>query len=262
MKNIKAIICDWAGTTVDFGCMAPVKVFVDVFAQHGVKITLDEARKPMGLAKKSHIEALIYDEGIAARWKAKFGKSPDAADIDRLYALLEPQLAKTVVYHNDLIPGTLELLQWSRDNGVKFGSTTGYVASMMANIVDTVAAKGFTPDCIVSSDQVPAGRPAPFMVFENMKQLNVYPASKMVKLGDTVADMGEGVNAGMWCVGFTLSGNETGLSREELDRLPAAEKEALALKAGAKLKAAGAHYVCDGIWDVIPILEQIDKQIK
>ncbi|MDR0844828.1 MAG: phosphonoacetaldehyde hydrolase, partial [Tannerella sp.] len=75
MKNIKAIICDWAGTTVDFGCMAPVKVFVDVFAQQGVEITLDEARKPMGLAKKSHIEALINDEGIAARWKAKFGKS-------------------------------------------------------------------------------------------------------------------------------------------------------------------------------------------
>jgi phosphonoacetaldehyde hydrolase len=100
------------------------------------------------------------------------------------------------------------------------------------------------------------------MVFENMKQWNVYPASTMVKLGDTVADMGEGVNAGMWCVGFTLSGNETGLTREELNRLPAAEKEALALKAGAKLKAGGAHYVCDGIWDVIPILEQIDRQIK
>ena len=262
MKQIKAIICDWAGTTVDFGCMAPVKVFVDVFAQQGVEVTLAEARQPMGLAKKSHIEALIREPAIAARWKARFGKAPDAADVDRLYGQLEPQLAKTVVYHNDLIPGTLELLQWCRENGVKFGSTTGYVASMMANIVGAVAAKGFTPDCIVSSDEVPAGRPAPFMVFENMKRMNVYPASRMVKLGDTAADMGEGVNAGMWCVGFTLSGNETGLTREELERLPAVERKTLSDRAGEKLRAAGARYVCDGIWDVIPVLQQIDSEMQ
>jgi phosphonoacetaldehyde hydrolase len=133
---------------------------------------------------------------------------------------------------------------------------------MMENIIDTVAAKGFTPDCIVSSDMVPAGRPAPFMVFENMKRMNVYPASKMVKLGDTVADMGEGINAGMWCVGFTLSGNEAGLTRDELEQLSAAERKILAGKAAEKLLAAGAHYVCDGIWDVIPILEEIDKLMK
>ena len=262
IKNIKAIICDWAGTTVDFGCMAPVKVFVDVFAQQGVAVTLEEARKPMGLAKKNHIEALMNDPLIAARWETRFGKAPGAADVDFLYGRLEPQLAETVVHHNDLIPGTLELLQWCRDKGVKFGSTTGYVASMMANIVDAVADKGFIPDCIVSSDETPAGRPAPFMIFENMKRMNVYPASKMVKLGDTVADMGEGVNAGMWCIGFTLSGNEAGLSRDELAELPAAERETLAAKAASRLRAAGAHYVCDGIWDVIPLLEQIDRQME
>jgi len=259
--NIKAIICDWAGTTVDFGCMAPVKVFVDVFAQQGVEVSLEEARKPMGLAKKSHIEALLADSAIAARWKAKFGKAPEASDADFLYGLLEPQLAKTVISHNDIIPGTLELQQWCRANGVKFGSTTGYVSSMMDNIVDAVAAKGFTPDCIVSSDAVPAGRPAPFMVYENMKRMNVWPASKMVKLGDTAADMGEGVNAGLWTVGFTLSGNEAGLTRDEYERLTPTEKATISSRAAAKLKAAGAHYVCDGIWDVIPILEEINSKI-
>jgi phosphonoacetaldehyde hydrolase len=216
----------------------------------------------MGLAKKSHIEALIREPAIAVRWEARFGKAPDTVDIDFLYSRLEPQLAETVVHHNDLIPGTLELQQWCRDRGIRFGSTTGYVASMMKNIVDAVAAGGFAPDCIVSSDEVPAGRPAPFMVFENMKRMNVYPASKMVKLGDTVADMGEGLNAGMWCIGFTLSGNETGLARDELERLPEVERQTLADRAAAKLRAAGAHYVCDGIWDAIPILEQIDRQIS
>jgi phosphonoacetaldehyde hydrolase len=261
MKHIKAIICDWAGTTVDFGCMAPVRVFVDVFARHDVPITLDEARKPMGLAKKSHIEALLGEPAIAARWNAQFGKAPSADDIDYLYGKLEPQLAETVINHNDIIPGTLELLQWCRNHGVKFGSTTGYVASMMKNIIPAVAAGGFVPDCMVSSDEVPAGRPAPFMIFENMKRMNVYPASKMVKLGDTVADMEEGRNAGMWCIGFTLSGNETGLSRRELEQLPPAERKIRAERAAEKLKSAGAHDVCDGIWEVIPVLERIDGEI-
>jgi len=260
--NLKAIICDWAGTTIDFGCMAPVKVFVDVFAKQGVEVTLDEARKPMGIAKKNHIEALFADEAIAARWKAKFGKMPTAADVDFLYGQLEPQLAQTVIEHNDIIPGTLELLQWCRRNGVKFGSTTGYVSSMMKNIIDAAAAKGFTPDCIVTSDMVPSGRPAPFMIFENMKQMNVFPASKMVKLGDTVADVGEGKNAGMWTIGFTLSGNETGLTHEEYARLTPAEKATFSARAAEKLKSAGADYICDGIWDAIPVLEEIDKNIS
>ena len=263
MKNIKAIICDWAGTTVDFGCMAPVKAFVDVFAAQGVYLGMAEARKPMGLAKKNHLEALMNDPVIAARWEERFGRKPEAADIDSLYERLEPQLAETVAYHNDVIPGTLELLGWCRENGIKFGSTTGYVSSMMANIVDAVAAQGFTPDCIVSSDEAPAGRPAPFMIFENMKRMNVYPASRMVKLGDTPADMGEGVNAGMWCIGFTLSGNEVGLSRDELmNGYSAAGRTELAAKAGERLKAAGAHCVCDGIWDVIPALERIDREME
>jgi phosphonoacetaldehyde hydrolase len=241
--------------------MAPVEVFVDVFAQQGVEVSIDEARKPMGLAKKSHIEALLADKSIAARWKAKFGKEPSSSDADFLYEKLEPQLAKTVVNHNDIIPGTLELLQWCHVNSVKFGSTTGYVDSMMANIVDAVAAKGFTPDCIVASDAVPAGRPAPFMVYENMRRMNVWPASKMVKLGDTVADIGEGINAGMWTIGFTLSGNEAGLTCEEYLSLNDIDKDAIRTRVATKLKAAGAHYVCDGIWDVIPILEEIDKKI-
>ncbi|MDR1454488.1 MAG: phosphonoacetaldehyde hydrolase [Tannerella sp.] len=262
MKHIKAIVCDWAGTTVDFGCMAPAKVFVDVFARQGIDISLAEARRPMGLAKRDHIEALLREPAIVARWKTRFGRAPDAADSDFLYGRLEPQLAETVVRHNDLIPGTLGLQQWCRDSGIGFGSTTGYVASMMKNIVGAVAARGFVPDCIVSSDEVPAGRPAPFMVFENMKRMNVYPASRMVKLGDTAADMGEGRNAGMWCVGFTLSGNETGLTRDELERLPETDRQACANRAADRLRAAGAHCVCDGIWDVIPLLEQIDRQMQ
>ena len=42
------IIFDWAGTTVDYGCFAPVKAFIEAFEQFGITPTLEEVRKPMG----------------------------------------------------------------------------------------------------------------------------------------------------------------------------------------------------------------------
>ena len=45
---IKAVIFDWAGTMVDFGCMAPVEALVDAFAAHGVTISAADARRDMG----------------------------------------------------------------------------------------------------------------------------------------------------------------------------------------------------------------------
>src|SRR6266545_2081914 len=55
---IEAVLLDWAGTTMDFGCMAPAVVFVEVFERRKVPITMDEARAPMGAHKKVHIQKI------------------------------------------------------------------------------------------------------------------------------------------------------------------------------------------------------------
>lgn len=51
-RMIEAVIFDWAGTTVDYGCFAPVKAFMEAFAHHGVPVTMEETRKPMGMLKR------------------------------------------------------------------------------------------------------------------------------------------------------------------------------------------------------------------
>ena len=56
---LKALIVDWAGTIVDHGSLAPVQVFIDAFAAFDVALTAAEARRPMGLPKRDHIEALL-----------------------------------------------------------------------------------------------------------------------------------------------------------------------------------------------------------
>lgn len=39
-----------------------------------------------------------------------------------------------------------------------------------------------------------------------------------IKVDDTLPGIEEGRNAGMWCVGISLAGNEVGLTQEALDR--------------------------------------------
>jgi phosphonoacetaldehyde hydrolase len=68
-SGIAAVIFDWAGTIVDFGCFAPTMSIVETFAARGVVITTEEARGPMGLEKREHILRLLADERIRAVWK-------------------------------------------------------------------------------------------------------------------------------------------------------------------------------------------------
>ena len=50
-RCIEAVIFDWAGTTVDYGCFAPVQAFVEVFKHFGIEPTMDEVREPMGMLR-------------------------------------------------------------------------------------------------------------------------------------------------------------------------------------------------------------------
>lgn len=50
------------------------------------------------------------------------------------------------------------------------------------------------------------GRPAPFMIFHAMIQLDIQSVSEVIKVGDTPADMLEGVNAGCRGIVGVMSG--------------------------------------------------------
>jgi phosphonoacetaldehyde hydrolase len=65
---VKAVVFDWAGTMIDFGCMAPIRALVDVFEAEGIVLSVEEARRDMGKAKLDHVRALLADPGIRARW--------------------------------------------------------------------------------------------------------------------------------------------------------------------------------------------------
>jgi len=261
-KNIKAVIFDWAGTIIDYGCMAPTQVFIEVFLAKGLQLSIAEARAPMGLAKKDHVRALIQLDSIQEQWKAKYGQIPCEADVEAIYATLEPSLSMIVKNFSTPIPGAVELINLLKTSGVKVGTTTGYVAEMMNNILPLTSASGLNPDVVVNSSEVSAGRPLPWMIYRNCELLNVYPLNQMVKIGDTVADIEEGINAGMWTIGLTKSGNELGLSLADAQKADPVWLQEKIAHARHRLLDAGADFVAEGVWECLPILEEIDLQIE
>ena len=255
---LKGIILDWAGTTMDYGCYAPAVVFVKIYKEFGVEITMEQAREPMGAHKRDHILQISQIDAVRKKWTDVHGSPPTEDDVDRMFEKFVPAQLAVLADYADLIPGCVEACEEFRKRGLKIGSTSGYMTEMMDLLVDEAAARGYTPDSTVCAAQVPAGRPAPWMCLRNAEHLGIYPMEAVVKVGDTVPDINEGLNAGMWTVGLAMTGNEFGLNEAEIAALEPEVRERRRQRAYTHLAQAGAHYVVDGIADVPPLIDDIN----
>jgi phosphonoacetaldehyde hydrolase len=257
-RQLRAVILDWAGTTQDFGSQAPVGAFVEVFARYGVPITTPQARGPMGIYKLDHIRAIAAMPEVGAKWQKVHGAACTEDDVLAMYRDLVPIQEAVLPGFCDLIPGTLEAVAEIRARGYYVGSTTGYPRSVGDIAAAHAASQGYEPDVMVCADEVPAGRPEPWMLLRAMEQLRVFPPSHVVKVGDTEADIAEGLNAGAWTVGITRTGNYVGLDRAELAALSQDELSRLVDGASETLRAAGAHYLIGSIAELPPVLDAIE----
>ena len=252
MPKTTAIIFDWAGTTVDFGSLAPVRALQRLFAGRGLAVAEDEARRDMGIHKKDHIRALL---------RMKTGGRPAETFVEELFAEFIPMQMECLAACSAVIPGVVETVEKLRALGIRIGSTTGYTRPMLDVLLAQAAKEGYTPDCALCPDDAGAGRPWPWMCYLAAIQMKTYPMHTMIKIGDTISDIEEGLNAGMWTVGVARTGNMIGLSEQEFAALPAGEQAARASNARRELRDAGAHYAIDAVADFYPLLEQIEERL-
>jgi len=259
--TLRAVVLDWAGTAVDYGCMGPAAVFVEVFRKFNIAVTVSEARQFMGLAKKEHIRSMCALPSVVAQWQAKTGQVPDEADVERLYSETEPMMVAAISKHAEPIPGLFDFVDGMRERGIKIGTCTGYTAPMMEALVPAAAKQGYRPDAIVCASDVPKGRPSPFMCYLNALKLGIYPFAAMAKIGDTLSDIEEGINAGMWTIGLTQSGNELGLAEKEISRMPRNELDTRLLEIESRYRQTGAHYVVKGIWECLSVIDRINERL-
>ncbi len=259
--SLKAVILDWAGTTLDYGCYAPAVVFVEVFKRQQVPITIGQARIPMGAHKKVHIEAISRMDDVRAVWEQVHGRAPTDDDVEAMFQQFIPLQMDCLADYADLIPGTVDAVTSFRERGLKIGSTTGYTGEMMDLLLSEAKKRGYEPDVTVCATDVPAARPHPWMCLKNALDLQVYPMEAIVKIGDTLPDIFEGLNAGMWTIGLAKTGNEIGLTEAEVDSLEPGVRDQRLADAYHRMAQAGAHYVVDGIADVAPILDEIEARL-
>ncbi|MEC3885160.1 phosphonoacetaldehyde hydrolase [Halobacillus sp. HZG1] len=262
MKNIQAIIFDWAGTTVDYGCFAPVQVFIEVFNKRDIQITYDEARKPMGLLKIDHIRAITEMERVRTEWTNTHGSEPSEEDIEAMYKDFEDLLFRGLHQFATPLPHVTEVMEQLRERGIKIGSTTGYTEEMIEIVAREAKKQGYEPDTIVASTEVPAGRPYPWMIYENAKQLNVFPTSQMIKVGDTETDMQEGRNAGTWTIGVVKGSSTLGLSQQEVEEMDPVLLQTKIEAAKRTLLEAGADYVIPDMSELPERIDEIEKQMN
>ncbi len=259
MERVKAVIFDWAGTVIDYGSLAPMGAFVETFAEFGVSISIDEARGPMGRAKRP---AYRSHHGSPTR-RCSLDEAPrpcaDGSGHRRLRRV-RAQEHRSRRYAN-LIPGAAEVVAELRSHGVKIGSSTGYTREIMAEILPVAAAQGFKPDSLVCTGDTPDGRPTPFMLYKALLDLEVWPAWSLIKVDDTEVGIAEGINGGAWTVGVSVSGNCFGLSRENTAALAPPDFQKRRKAAVNKLERAGAHYVIDSAADLMPVVRTIEERL-
>ncbi len=260
---VKALVLDWSGTVADAYVIAPAVVFVEVFENQGVEISMEEARGPMGLRKDLHIKALTEVPEIRDRWRMVHDRFPTQDDVDRMFADFVPAQLACLPKYTALLPGIAEVVQRLQARGIKIGSSTGFIRPMVDILEAAAEEQGYVPDASVAGDEVIHGaRPKPFMVYRNLDLMDVHPIQSVIKVDDTVSGVGEALEAGCWGVGVARYSNYMNINTlEEEATLDQAEIQRRLDFTRGKLQRCGAHYVIDSLADIEPVIADVNARL-
>ena len=190
-RRYKVLITDIAGTICDKYSMAPYHAFKSSFNDHDIDITDEEIRRYMGFRKQDHIAKVLNIRNIDDK----------ALELEIYKTYKEEQMR--IMYeqkYSTLFPEAKYMLETLRKNGIKIGITTGYTRELVEPLLKSFETQNFVPDYVVTSDEVYNGRPEPDAIQKILKYFNEFP-EQTIKIGDTVADIQEGINAGCTSVG-------------------------------------------------------------
>lgn len=172
-----------------------------------------------------------------------------------MYEIFEEKLLSILDQFAEVKPYVLETVKELRKRGIKIGSTTGYTDKMMEIVVPKAKENGYEPDIWFSPDAVGGfGRPYPYMVFKNMQALGIQSVDQVMKVGDTVSDIKEGKNAGVYTVGVVEGSSALGFSEKEYEKLSEEKKKERIVEVKEKFKNAGADAVILNMKKLIELL--------
>ncbi|GAB3661950.1 phosphonatase-like hydrolase [Actinocorallia lasiicapitis] len=178
---------DMAGTTVQEGGAVYRAVGQAVAAHLGRPVPDDVLHRWTGTSKDEAIAGLLTELDGAA----------GAETVQHVYG--DFVLRLTAAYAENpptAIPGTLEAFAALRSAGVKVVLQTGYSRDIAASILGALGwTVGGTVDGLVTDDDVPLSRPAPYLIHRAMELARVTDVARVLVAGDTPNDLGAARNA-------------------------------------------------------------------
>lgn len=262
--KIKAVIFDLAGTVCDPGVFAPVTSFTNTFKKHNIHITMNEARKDIGIRKDKHIEKILQIPRIQQEWLKEHKREYTQYDVIKIYKdYIDIQKEMLKVY-SSIVPNADQVFSEIRHRGIKIGCTTGYTKILVNNILPELLDQNVYFDHIVAGDEVSNGnRPGPFMLYRNLEMLNIPHIQSVIKVDDTVSGIQEGINAGCWTVGVYKWSNYTNYNTyDEMNRISSDQRLKKEFKAKQILADSKAHYVIPDISYLHEVIEDINKRMN
>lgn len=188
---VRLVVFDMIGTTVQATDAVPA-AFATALAPEGLGVDAAMLARVRGLNKRAAIAALVpAGADHAARSDAAYRRFERAL----LDAYGPGRLAP--------IDGALAALRRCRAAGVKTALTTGFERSLADRVI-AVLGWHAVADTVVCGDDVPEGRPAPFLIYRAMERTGVIDVATVAVVGDTTADLEAahharaGWNIGVW----------------------------------------------------------------
>ncbi len=200
--NIRACIFDLGGTIVDRYSRTPFLSLKNAFQKRNIRIDDRLIFKGMGMHKLEHIKEILKDPYVCLDWMNEYGVIPTNGEEQEIYnSFNEIQKINTKNYM-DVLPETTGTIQYLQEHNIKTGVTTGFNKGIMNIIKDQLNKGDIYIDNFVSSTCLNApSRPHPYMIYENMEQLQVNNPKNIIKVDDTQNGIMEGKNAGCITVG-------------------------------------------------------------
>lgn len=259
--TIKAVVFDWAGTTIDYGSRAPIIGFQAAFERFGVHLDEATIRQDVGLDKKAHVKKMLQDPDVWAKYVKQAPASTLEQAVASVYAAFQETIQAALTQTADLKPGVAAFLNYLDEKRILVATTSGYNQAMIQTLLPLVKKQGFQPTVNVTSELTSGvGRPAGDMLSYALKQLGVDDPASVMKIGDTVNDIKEANNAGAIAVGVVVGSNLIGMSETEFVCLDKLEQARLIADASGKFYEAGADHVVASMADVMPLIEHLNQE--
>ncbi|WP_125768975.1 phosphonoacetaldehyde hydrolase [Companilactobacillus furfuricola] len=257
---IEVVIFDWAGTTVDYGSLAPVEAFRAAFNTKKIYPSDSQIRQFMGMSKSDHIWKMLELPEIVQQFEEEYQHLPTEADHDELYDLFESALMAHLVKKTELKPYLLDAIDYLQQQDIKIATTTGYTPKMMEAVATGAAKLGYRPEMILTSADVENhGRPYPDMINKILTEFAISAPENAINIGDTIVDIEEGKNAKVKTIGIVEGSSLMGMTESEYQALSEEARIEACELVRQQFINAGADFIINNLSELPEVIKSLNQ---